>query len=255
MATVISVTNHKGGVGKTTVTVNLAAALAEAGSRVLVIDLDGQGNTSVYALDDQRVKRRTEGGAEQLFDAPEALAIEKSMLGFDLLFGHMQLARIDEGMYTGEDALRLRDYIRGLDYDVIVIDTPPGMGFRQGAALIWSDVVVIATTPKAASMEGLLEVTRMLNGMKANGVFTGRMVTVLNMVNPVSGNDKKLRDHLVGIGHVAAGAVLMQREAVANAYNRRCPVWLSPDSDKATSAAWKGLPAALGLVAVEESAS
>jgi chromosome partitioning protein len=248
MANVITVTNHKGGVGKTTVAVNLAAALAESGARVLVIDLDGQGNTSVYAMDDQAIKRRTHGGAEQLFDSPETLAIERSMMGFDLLFGHLLLSRLDEGVYSMEDALRLRDYVRALDYDAIVIDTPPGMGFRQVAGIVWADVVVVATTPKAASLEGLKEVTRVMNSMAAKGVFTGRTVTVLNMVNPVSGNDKKLRDHFVGVGQVAEGAVLMQREAVANAYNRRCPVWLSPDADKATSAAWKGLPEALGLV-------
>jgi chromosome partitioning protein len=253
MAHVITVTNHKGGVGKTTVAVNLAAALAESGARVLVVDLDGQGNTSVYALDDQLIKRRTEGGAEQLFDSPEALAIEKSMLGFDLLFGHMRLSQLDEGVYTMEDAVRLREYVRSLDYDAIVIDTPPGMGFRQVAAIVWSHVVVVATTPKAASMEGLKEITRVMNGMKSKELFTGRQVTVLNMVNPVSGNDKKLRDHLVGVGHVAEGAVLMMREAVANAYNRRVPVWLSPDSDKPTSKAWKSLPAALGLTVQEDS--
>lgn len=253
MAHVITVTNHKGGVGKTTVAVNLAAALAESGARVLVVDLDGQGNTSVYALDDMNIKRRTEGGAEQLFDSPEALAIERSLLGFDLLHGHIELSRLDEGVYSMEDALRLRDYVRELDYDAIVIDTPPGMGFRQVAAIVWSHVVVVATTPKAASMEGLKEIVRVMNAMKGNGLFTGRHVTVLNMVNSVSGNDKNMRDHLVANKAVAAGAVLMMREAVASAYNRRVPVWLAPDADKATSQAWKNLPEALGL-AVEAKA-
>ena len=164
-ARIFAVTNQKGGPGKSTVAFHLAHAAAEFGNRgkparVLCLDHDSQGNLSQYMTGDLDVIKDTKNGMGLLFEGKSFTATKTSNPNIDILHGHEKLDR-----YDNDDAVQercfdtsFREMLQGLDYDVIVIDTPPAVGFRQLGALLWADVVVIPAEPVASSISGLQNV-------------------------------------------------------------------------------------------------
>src|SRR5919109_4265504 len=122
---VVSFSIFKGGTGKTTSSVNTAAALVQKGKRVLLIDLDQQASaTRYFDLDPERSPNLYE---VFLGTKPAALAIRRTKVGVDVLASHVLLAAIEEALEPG-DELKLADILTPLkaDYDFILIDTPPG---------------------------------------------------------------------------------------------------------------------------------
>src|SRR5690242_1901296 len=122
---VVTFSIFKGGTGKTTSTVNTAAALVAKGKRVLLVDLDQQASATRYLdLDPEQSPSLYEVfmGAK-----PAALAIRKTNFGIDVLSSHVLMAAIEEALEPG-DELKLSELIRPLkpDYDFILVDTPPG---------------------------------------------------------------------------------------------------------------------------------
>lgn len=158
MPTVIAVANQKGGVGKTTTTANLGAALARRGLRVLLVDMDPQGNltsavgiskaaehTIAEALLDYRADLptvRVENGTGQLDVSPATLALASAEAALMNKLGREQ---------------RLRDQLnRHADaYDAILIDTPPSLGLLTINALVAADRVLIPTEARFFSLQGL----------------------------------------------------------------------------------------------------
>jgi chromosome partitioning protein len=165
MATVIAVANQKGGVGKTTTTANLGAALALRGKHVLLVDLDPQGNlTSSFGL--EKVVQQTI--AESLLDRRIPLPVVSVSNGavhnggaterISVVPAAVGLASAEAQLMTklGRE-LRLRDQLLAVEgsYDYIMIDTPPSLGVLTINALVAASKVIIPTEARFFSLQGL----------------------------------------------------------------------------------------------------
>ncbi|CAG0950136.1 partial Sporulation initiation inhibitor protein Soj, partial [Rhodocyclaceae bacterium] len=153
-ARIITVLNQKGGVGKSTLAFNIAQAAADFGKRgkpakVLCQDLDSQGDFSQYLTGDLEIAKKTKTGVGLFLEGQEWTPMATSHPNIDLLHGHRKLDRYDRDGPTEDRLLdeSWREHMRGLDYDYIVIDTPPAAGIRQIGPLCWADVAVIPIEP------------------------------------------------------------------------------------------------------------
>lgn len=157
MARIVSITNQKGGVGKTTTSINLAASLVQRGQRVLLIDMDPQGNASVgCGLDMDNVDNTI---YELLVDnMPASNVIVGSECGVDLIAANGDLAGAQVELLNeiGRE-LRLQKALTDVKdkYDYVFIDCPPALNVLTINALVASDSVMIPMQCEYFALEGL----------------------------------------------------------------------------------------------------
>ncbi|HEY6442098.1 MAG TPA: AAA family ATPase [Candidatus Acidoferrales bacterium] len=160
MARVISIANQKGGVGKTTTAVNLAASLAVSEKRTLLIDCDPQGNTTSALGFPRDPARRTLYQALILGEPIERVTIEAKIEGLDLIPADKNLVGATvELVSMDEREYKLKGAIHGIreKYDFILIDCPPSLDLLTLNALAASDSVLVPIQCEYLALEGVSE--------------------------------------------------------------------------------------------------
>lgn len=164
---VIAVLNQKGGVGKTTTTINLAAYLARAGKKVLVCDIDPQGNsTSGLNIDKQTLNLTL---YDVLFSRAEATKVTQKTndKNLFLLPSNAQLAGAEVDLVNTENReQRLKQALAELNYDYIFIDCPPSLGLLTVNALTAADQVLIPVQAEYYALEGLSQLLSVIQQIK-----------------------------------------------------------------------------------------
>jgi len=167
---IIAIANQKGGVGKTTTAINLSAGLAIGNKRVLLIDLDPQGNSSLSFLDPTTISH----SIYELLTEPdipcEEVLKSTRVPGLDILPARISLAKFESKLIGEFDApFRLKDRIEGIakKYDYILIDTPPTLGLITVNALVASNYLIIPIQPSYFALEGTDDLLETVEKVKA----------------------------------------------------------------------------------------
>jgi len=171
MGHVFCIANQKGGVGKTTTSVNLAAALARRGHRVLLVDLDPQGNATMGSGIDKRTLERSVYQVLVGLSGLEEATLRSESGGYNVLPANRELAGAEvELVDLPRREFRLRDALAAAPstYDFVLIDCPPSLSLLTLNALTCAHGVIIPMQCEYYALEGLSDLANTIKRVHAN---------------------------------------------------------------------------------------
>jgi len=233
---ILAVTNQKGGVGKTTLSFHLATRAAEDGSRVLLVDFDAQGNATTALLGSMPPALGSHEGAAEIFLADQLHPVSTPS-GVDLLPGHQHLDGVDS--FPFEDTPERLAFLLGLPYDFILFDTPPSVGLRNLAPLLWADTVLIPIEPNSFASAGLANTLDTIVDVRASNP----RLTFTILINRLIPNSSQQRAQMAALSELAPiySPYLANRVAVGGALDQCLPVWKFKRADSRLKKLWRDL--------------
>jgi len=245
---IIAVANQKGGVGKTTTTINLSAALAEAGYRVLVVDLDPQGNASTGLGVEQSERELTtyELLLEDiaLKDVIQATSIEDLAIipaTVDLSSADLELVSNEKRSFLLHDALR-QTQMDEFEFDFILIDCPPSLNLLTVNAMIAAHTVLVPLQSEFFALEGLSQLMLTIREVRQSGNpelrIEGVVLTMYDKRNNLS--QQVEQDARGNLGELVFETVIPRNVRLSEAPSFAMPV-LTYDSTSKGAIAYRAL--------------
>lgn len=171
MAKIFCVANQKGGVGKTTTTVNLAAGLAQLGQRVLMVDLDPQGNATMGSGVDKRSLALSVYDVLLESATVAQAAVRAERCGYDVLGANRELAGAEVelvGMERRDQRLKTALAAVANDYDFVLVDCPPSLSMLTLNGLCSANGVIVPMQCEYFALEGVADLTHTIRQVHAN---------------------------------------------------------------------------------------
>jgi chromosome partitioning protein len=244
MTRILAIANQKGGVGKTTTAINLAAALAELGNQVLVVDLDPQGNASTGLGVEAEKRRQTtydllvsEALAHEVIQPTLLPRVWISAANADLSSADIELSKMGQRTFRLRHALRAADE-RLAHFDYILIDCPPSLNLLTLNAMIAADSILVPLQAEYFALEGLSQLLQTIRSVREsannNLRIEGVLLTMYDKRNNLAQQvEQDAREHL---GDLVFQTVVPRNVRISEAPSFGTPVIVYDPTSKGSQA-------------------